>query len=598
MSTVNIIDLLTNPFDVIIIGGGTAGLVLATRLSEEPGVQVGVIEAGSFRLDDPKQPDYDWNFESIPQAGTSEKAYHLPRGKMLGGSSGINFMSYNRPCAEGLNDWAEKLGIKGWRWSALVPYFKQSENLEPVINTSATDCPVNLEAHGINGPIHASIGSWQPPIEESLLAAFDEAAHLPRPVEPYSGDHLGFYRSLFTINRTSKPVRSYAAKGYFASVMGRPNLKVLENAQVCRFILSDASDGTLDAEGVGFHHMGKRHVVSAKRGLILSAGSFQGPQLLELSGIGDPHVLEQAGIVCRVANVDVGNNLQEHTMYPSLYAKHHSGALSGSLSLMGFIPYSSHADKMDTTISRIFSTSTVNSGGLAQQNINYQRQQQEVIASRMQSPRSANIQFIGIPAYFNTSTGHQNFTKVMSSPPVGYYPCYSIFVSNMYPVSRGEVHVWTSNPLDAPAIDPGFLSHPVDVDFLATGTVFVDQVFQSKLLNGKIGRRVSPPAGLDLADLEEARRFVRDNIMPYHHPLGTCAIGQVVDERLRVKGVRRLRVVDASVMPMQVSATIMATVYAIAERASDIIKEALELGGSTACDAMGGCLIEGFGIHM
>ncbi|KGO36760.1 Glucose-methanol-choline oxidoreductase, C-terminal [Penicillium expansum] len=620
MATDKLVDFIQTPFDFLIVGGGTAGLVLAARLSEEPGIQVGVIEAGSLRLGDPKvdlptgsgqmisNPDYDWNFESIPQAGTNGKSYHIPRGKMLGGSSGINFMSYNRPSAEDIDDWASKLGVTGWTWSELLPYFKRSEGLEPV--KPNTSCPVEPKVHGTDGPIHTSIGPWQPPIEESILAAFDETSRLQRPVEPYDGTHLGFYRSLFTLDRTSKPVRSYAASGYLAPIMGRHNLKILENAQVCRILLSDAPDGTPTAEGIELQHMEARFTVSAKKEVILSAGSIQSPQLLELSGIGDPSVLKSAGIACRVAITDVGNNLQEHTMsavsyeladgiisvdsllkdpallqeHQRLYAENHSGALSGSVSLMGFTQYSLHSTEtqVNDTVARIFDAPSIGSERF-QQNANYQRKQQEAIAGRMRNSHSADIQFIGTPAYFNTTAGYRNCAKIASGSPAGYNACYSIVVSNMYPLSRGSVHAWTSNPIDAPEIDPGFLRHPVDVDVLSAGIVFADRVFQSTSLIGKIGRRVSPPADLNLSNMDETRQFIRNHIVSYHHALGTCAMGQVVDEKLRVKGVRSLRVVDASVMPMQVSAAIMATVYAIAEKASDIIKE--DYGFSTRASA-------------
>lgn len=517
---------------------------------------------------------------------------------MLGGSSGINFMSYNRPSAEDIDDWANKLGVTGWTWSELLPYFKRSEGLEPV--KSSKNCPVDPKVHGTNGPIHTSMGPWQPPIEESILAAFDETSRLRRPFEPYDGAHLGFYRSLFTLDRTNKPVRSYAASGYLAPIMGRQNLRILENAQVCRILLSDAPDGTPTAQGIELQHLGARYTVSAKKEVILCAGSLQSPQLLELSGIGDPSVLKSAGIACRVAISDVGNNLQEHTMsavsyeladgiisvdslfrdpallqeHQRLYAENHSGALSGSVSLMGFTPYSLHSTEtqVNDTVARIFDAPSL-SGERFQQNANYQRKQQEAISSRLRNSQSADIQFIGTPAYFNTTAGYRNCTKIMSGSPAGYNACYSIVVSNMYPLSRGSVHARSSNAMEAPEIDPGFLRHPVDVDVLAAGIVFADRVFQSTSLIGKIGRRVSPPPDLNLSNMEEVRHFVRDHIVSYHHALGTCAMGQVVDEKLQVKGARALRVVDASVMPMQISAAIMATVYAIAEKASDIIKE-------------------------
>ncbi|KAJ5639274.1 Glucose-methanol-choline oxidoreductase C-terminal [Penicillium longicatenatum] len=616
MATIKLTDFIQTPFDFLIVGGGTAGLVLANRLSEESGIQVGVIEAGSLKLGDPRvdlptgsgqmlsNPDYDWNFESIPQAGTNDKAYHIPRGKMLGGSSGINFMSYNRPSAEDIDDWAQKLGLSGWTWSELLPYFERSEHLEPI--KPSESCPIDPNIHGTEGPIHTSIGPWQAPIEEPLLAAFDETSRLPRPAEPYNGAHLGFYRSTFTLNRSKAPVRSYATSGYLAPIMGRPNLKVLENAQVCRIVFSDGSDGEPVAEGVELQHEGTCYVVKAKKEVILSAGSIQSPQLLELSGMGDPDVLKNAGISCIVANTDVGNNLQEHTMsavsyeladglisvdslfkdpalleeHKNLYTKDHSGALSGSISLIGFTPYSllSNEAQFDATITRIMGAPNV-TGGQFEQNTDYQCQQQEVIAARMKNPSSADIQYIGTPAFFNTA-GYKNCATIMSGPPVSYGACYSIIVSNMYPLSRGSVHVRTSNPIDAPGIDPGFLSHPVDTDVLAAAIIFADRVFQSPSLKDKVRRRVTPPADLNLSNVDDVRQFVRDHILPYHHALGTCAMGQVVDERLRVKGVRRLRVVDASVMPMQVSAAIMATVYAIAEKASDIVKEDFGFGGS------------------
>ncbi|KAJ5568668.1 Glucose-methanol-choline oxidoreductase C-terminal [Penicillium hetheringtonii] len=609
MSPVEVSDFVKTEFDFLIVGGGTAGLVLASRLSDEPHIQVGVIEAGQIRLDDPKvksptgsgqmlgDPNYDWNFKSIPQVGTNEKTYHIPRGKLLGGSSGINFMSYNRPSAEDIDDWADKLGLKGWTWSEMLPYFKRSENLEPVRYNPA--CPIKSDAHGIGGPINTSMGPWQPPVEESLLAAFDQTALLQRPIEPYSGDHVGFYRSLFTIDRSNRPTRSYAANGYYLPLNKRPNLKVLEEARVCRIILSNTPNETPRAEGVELIHGGKRYVLSAQRDVVLSAGSIQSPQLLELSGIGDPDILKHAGILCRVSSTDVGKNLQEHTMTPvsyeladgiismdslsrdpalrekhqNLYSQQNSGALSGAVSLMGFTSYASNCNeaRISNTVAKTLASPSIYNYS-SQRNDKFQSKQLEIIAARIKNPLSACIQFIGTPAYFNTLAGYENCAKLMSGPPSGYNACYSIVVSNMYPLSRGSVHVQTSNPLDSPCIDPGFLTHPVDVDVIATGIGFADQVFRSRHLHKKVSRRVSPPEELDLSNMEETRQYVRDHIVPYHHALGTCAMGQVVDEKLCVKGVRNLRVVDASIMPMQVSAAIMATVYAIAEKASDIIK--------------------------
>ncbi len=523
---------------------------------------------------------------------------------MLGGSSGINFMAYGRPCAEDIDDWSKALGIPGWSWSDLLPYFIRSEKLEfdqpNIKNRDLNNCPVNQDLHGTDGAVHTSMSPWQVPFEESLLPAFDEVSGLSRPEDPYGGSHLGFYRSLFTIDRIGKPIRSYAGSGYMAPIIGRPNLRVLTNTLACKVLLESCNDGSLVARGVELQHEGIFYSAFAKREVILSAGSVRSPQLLELSGIGDLKVLEEAQIPFVIHNSDVGNNLQEHTMsavvyelapgvisldsifqdpaiakeHQRLYTESYSGAMSGSMSVTGYIPYSSQVSKieLEETITCVSSSALVNDQS-PPQNALFQRRQQELIVTRTRDPRSANIQAIGTPANFDIARGHSNWDKLMSGAPIGYNACYSIVVSNMYPVSRGSVHVQSSSPLDAPLIDPGYLSNQADVNVMAAGVEFADRVFQSAPVKDKVARRVDPPPGINLGNKDVARAFVREHVVTYHHALGTCAMGQVVDECLRVKGVHGLRVVDASVLPMQISTAIQATVYAVAEKAADMIKK-------------------------
>lgn len=374
----------------------------------------------------------------------------------------------------------------------------------------------------------------------------------------------------------------------------------MTNAHACRIIFESHHGGELFAKGVEFQYQGAIYSAFARREVILSAGCVQSPQLLELSGIGDPKILDDAHIPCLVPNPNVGNNLQEHTMsavvyelapdvlsldsilrdpalleqHQRLYTDSHSGAFSGPISLTGYISYSSQVDKIEfeDTISNILSGSGVN-GRSPLQNYGFQEKQQEAIVERMRSSKAADILLFGSPANFDIGRGYCDCSKLISGAPMGRNACYSITVGNMYPISRGSVHVQSSNPLDPPLIDPGFLSHPADVDILASGVAFADRVFQSPLLKDKVARRVDPPPEVNLHNRNEARDYVRDRIVTYHHALGTCAMGQVVDERLRVKGVRGLRVVDASVLPMQISAAIMAMVYAVAEKAADVTRE-------------------------
>ncbi|KAG8157603.1 hypothetical protein KVR01_012645 [Diaporthe batatas] len=600
-------------FDFLVVGGGTAGLVVAARLTEDPRIRVCVIEAGASKLGDPNvempasvgkmlnNTEYDWAFHSTPQREAKNKVFHLPRGKLFGGSSAINFTTYVRPHAQDIDDWSSELGIEGWSFNDLLPYFKRHEHLEAdqpnIAERNTTESPLNLELHGVEGPIHTSLATWQIPFEEPLLDALGQVSGQSAPLEPYSGSHLGFYRSLLSIDRTGKPIRSYAANGFLAPALDRPNLCVLTDALAGKIIMSTDSTGLLVARGVEIHHQGTRRNVFASKEVILSAGSFQSPQLLELSGIGDPKILQQAQIPCVLSSPHVGNNLQEKTMSavvyelgpgelsldsafldPALGAEHFrlymttgSGALSGIANLMGFVPFASQVSNtgLEKTLSTVESSTPS-----VPQDLSFQAKQYKAIAGRLRDPNSASIQLLGSPANFDIAQGHADCSKLVHGPPAGSErPCYALIGSNMYPLSRGSVHIRTSDPRDEPAIDPGFFTHPADAHVLAASVALADRVLRSAQLEGKVGARVDPPPEVDLQDADAAREFVRDRIVTYHHALGTCAMGLVVDERLRVKGTRGLRVVDASVLPMQVSAAIMATVYAAAEKGADMIRE-------------------------
>ncbi|GKZ27311.1 hypothetical protein AbraIFM66951_004894 [Aspergillus brasiliensis] len=603
-------DFLTQTYDYLIIGGGTAGLVVATRLSANPDVRVGVIEAGDAGFDDPNitnpgkisamlhNPKYDWMYQSTPQAQNQNRSHHIPRGKVLGGSSAINFMAYGRPSAVDLDDWSTAVGSSDWSWAGLAPYYRKSEQLESAGLTPSTSdvCPVQGEAHGTQGPIHTSLGPWQAPIETSLLAAMDETSGLSRPQEPWNGEHLGFHRCLFTIDRsTGLPRRSYSANGYLWPVLSRSNLHVLTNAAVTRILLDD-EQCTRGAELVfGSNH----YQVTVKREVILSAGALESPKLLELSGIGDPGLLASLGVPCRVPLLGVGMNLQEHPVSAVVYEladgvlsmdailreesllkqhlrllqEEHSGAFSGPISLMGFIPYGPQvsAERLNETILSVLQPhnyDTTDDAELA----TFQYRQRQRIAAHLLDSRSAGIQLVGIPSALGIDRAYADCSKLNPGPPPGRNACYSLMVSSMYPASRGSSHAQSRDPEAAPRVDFGFLTNHADVDVLATAVMVADNIFQSPRMKGQVLARVQPPPEINLHDAEQAREYVRDRLMSYHHALGTCALGSVVDEKLCVKGTQGLRVVDASVMPAQVSHAVLSTVYAVAEKAVNMIE--------------------------
>jgi len=257
---------------------------------------------------------------SIPQPNAGNKVYSMPRGKLLGGSSGINYLMYVRGSKADYDaNWESMDGCAGWGWSGMAPYFRKHHTIDRT--ESSAKKPLFMPAteseeyHSKDGPIHTSFNDWYMPLEEDFANAAYELTGGHRITTAYQGDHHGFYSSLGAVNRSDDyGKRSYAATGYLRPNLGRPNLKVLTEAQATKILL----DGTV-AKGVEFVHKGKKYSVNAKREVILSTGVIQSPQLLELSGIGDPEVLKAAGVDVIVENKGVGSNFQDHVLGGVLY---------------------------------------------------------------------------------------------------------------------------------------------------------------------------------------------------------------------------------------------------------------------------------------
>ncbi|KAK6393856.1 hypothetical protein LTR65_002233 [Meristemomyces frigidus] len=327
-------DFLKHSYDYIIIGGGTAGLVVAARLTENADVTVGVLEAGKNRLDDPLintpaaflalygNPEYDWGFRTEPQGENNNKRHHIPRGKVLGGSSAINYMMYVRGSDQDYDDWAAIVEDSSWSSANMKQYMRKHQTLEPIDESviDRSNMPFVGENHGTSGPVRTGFNDTPMAIEANFIKACEETTGFDKkPTDPWSGDHLGFYNSLGCVAKSgpNKGKRSYAARGYFEANAQRPNLHVLCEATVSSVELTGDR-----ATGVNFSYDGSAHTVKANREVIVSCGALQTPQILELSGIGDPEVLNKAGVECKVENKAVGINFQDHSMTvcPSLPA--------------------------------------------------------------------------------------------------------------------------------------------------------------------------------------------------------------------------------------------------------------------------------------
>ncbi|KAI0015529.1 aryl-alcohol dehydrogenase [Xylariomycetidae sp. FL0641] len=607
--TVGADEFVRQEYDFVICGGGTAGLVLAARLTENPDVTVGVIEAGEYLVGDPlvdtpgfffrmfHDEKYDWVIKTMPQKGNKDVVHHMPRGKLLGGSSGINYLMYVRGSKQDYDDWAELLDDESWGSKELNKYFAKHETMDPIPEntTDRSTFPFVADYHGTSGPIHTSFNEEKTGLEGAVCTALKEAAGFPAdhmPVDPWSGDHIGFYNTLGTVSRTgpNRGKRSYAARGYFEPNKHRSNLKVICNALVHRIIL-DAENST--ATGVSFSHGDTMYQVGAKREVVVCAGAVKTPQILELSGIGNPEVLQAAGVHCKVQNRGVGANFQDHMWTPLVYQlkpetyasndslhrsevmaqamktleEHQSGPLTSIASLQGFLPFQQLAspDELEEAAKSIEQTEA---------STEFERRQLQQVAKHLRSDISANLQLILIPVTGSFHAGIRNQSVLFPPPGVGAPDGFTLAVVHQYPASRGTVHITSPDPSCQPAVDPAYNKHPADGAVLAAGLKFSEEAMEKGDIGRHIERRILPTPEVELGDLAQGLEAVEDVVLGAYHACGSCAMGDALDARLRVRGVEGLRVCDASVFPNNVSGNIVGTVYAVAEKGADIIKSA------------------------
>jgi len=638
------------PFDYLVIGGGTAGLVVAARLSEDPSIRVGVLEAGPAVFDDPiidipgrfgesLGTEYDWKFETIPQPGINGRKLAWPRGRVLGGTSALNFMTWNRGCREDYDKW-EQLGNAGWGWDGLLsatlsssllldchiadsnlhsPYFKKSEHFhEPAeILKSQHQFIYDSPHHGASGPIQ-SIYSSQLGASHTFWHETLHTLGVKTNKSHFSGSNVGVWTSLTSVFPHTRK-RCYSTTAYYLPAIGRPNLVVLTEALVQEILIQKEGNEWV-AKGARFMHNGAEFRASAAKEVILSAGSVQSPQLLELSGIGNPEILERAGIQVKIANKNVGENLQEHISKSSISSflifffpwpnlTYNSNQPSVTAMIYELSPTVSSPESLSNdpaalaTATNEFCTSAT--GVLTQipSSIAYLPFSHFISAADLTSLTSAipvaNPRDSLLASQFSSSVSLgqieynfdvSNYSPYFTSEPGKVYG--TMLMMLQYPFSVGSIHIPSSATFapprrpeasDKPIIDPRYYLDAGALDFklIAEAQKFAAKICATTPLSQIIKKRVFPPEKESpTGDEEDFSDWIRDYTITDWHPVGTCSMGGslgieagVVDARLRVYGVQRLRVVDASIMPLQVSAHIQATVYAIGEKGAALVLE-------------------------
>lgn len=528
---------LQQNYDYIIVGAGSAGCVLASRLSEDPGVKVLVLEAGgrdrNLFIHMPagvykvwNDPALNWNYESVPEREMDGRNIPVPRGKVLGGSSSINSMVYLRGHPSDYDRWASEFGLPSWDYAHCLPYFKKAEKNERGANAW----------HGSDGPLGVSRGSSSNVLYDAFLAAGVEAGFaLSEDLNGYMPEGVGRYDSTKWNGR-----RCSAAVAYLHPAARRANLTVVTDALVEKVVVESGR-----AAGIVVRHRGERYRVGADREVVLSGGAINSPQLLMLSGIGPAESLGRLGITIHSDSPGVGQNLQDHidlvmqwSCPKAVTLKHLANPLVKAAVGARWL-----LDRSGPVSSNIWEA-----GGLVR------------TESGLPAP---NIQYHFAPVamrYLNDK--------------IHLEQGFQMHVSQLRQDARGHVELASADPAAAPRIIFNFLQTEKDKRELVDGVLMARHIVNQGAMREFLGDELVP--GPSAATREGVLRFVQGLSETEFHPSCTCRMGTdelaVVDSDLKVRGVDGLRVVDASVMPNVISSNLNATVIMLAEKVADSIR--------------------------